>query len=57
MEEPKTKPMTLGELAARWQVSEKTVRKWIKPFRDELGTVHGRIFTARQVAIILSHLE
>ncbi|MBR3710388.1 MAG: hypothetical protein IKM99_05430 [Bacteroidales bacterium] len=50
-------PMTLTQLAARWQVSEKTVKKWIRPFREELGTIHGRIFTPQQVKIILGHLE
>ena len=55
--EPPPCPMTLRQLAARWQVSERTVRRWIAPFMDELGTVHGRLFTPRQVKIILEHLE
>lgn len=50
-------PMSLGELASRWNVSVRTVRRWIRPFRDELGTVHGKLFTPRQVKIILDHLE
>lgn len=49
--------MTLCQLAARWQVSERTARKWIKPLMAELGPVHGSIFTPRQVKIILEHLE
>lgn len=49
--------MTLRQLAARWNVSERTVRRWIKPFEDELGPVSGKIFTPRQVKIILDHLE
>lgn len=57
MSESDTKPMTIGQLAARWEVSEKTVRKWIKPFRKELGEIHGSLFTPRQVRIILDHLE
>ena len=51
------KPMTVSELAARWNVSRKTVLKWIRPFRAELGTIHGRIFTVQQVRIILDRLE
>lgn len=50
-------PMTITQLAARWQVNEKTVRKWIRPFRKDLGEVHGNLFTPRQVKIILDHLE
>ena len=49
--------MTLRQLAARWQVSERTVKKWIEPFRAELGHIDGKIFTPRQVKIILDHLE
>ena len=45
------------ELAARWNVSVRTVRRWIRPFRDELGPVHGKLLTPRQVKIILEHLE
>ena len=56
MSEPEYKPMTVLDLANRWQVDVRTVRKWIKPFRHELGTVCGNIFTPRQVKIILDHL-
>ena len=49
--------MTLHQLAVRWQVSERTVRRWIRPFEAELGEVHGKLFTPRQVKIILEHLE
>lgn len=55
--EPALHPMTLRQLAARWQVNEKTVKKWIAPFADELGPVQGNLFTPRQVKIILDHLE
>ena len=57
MSEAPLHPMTLCQLAARWQVSERTARKWIKPLMAELGPVHGNIFTPRQVKIILEHLE
>lgn len=49
--------MSVGELAVRWNVSRRTVRNWIKPFLDELGPIHGKLFTPRQVKIILEHLE
>ena len=49
--------MSLGELAARWNVSVRTVNRWIHPFRHELGHVNGKLFTPKQVKIILDHLE
>ena len=50
-------PMTMSQLAARWQVNKRTVRRWIEPFLSELGPVNGHLFTPRQVKIILEHLE
>ena len=55
MEEPR--PMTLKELADRWNVSVRTVRKWLEPFEDEIGPRVGNIYSSHQVKIILSKLE
>lgn len=49
--------MTLRQLALRWSVNERTVRRWIAPFISELGPINGKLFTPRQVKIILEHLE
>ena len=49
--------MTIRQFAARWQVSEKTAKKWILPFLKELGPVNGSLFTPRQVKIILERME
>ena len=49
--------MYIYELAQRWNVSDRTVRRWIKPFKDELGEIKGKLFTPKQVKIILEHLE
>lgn len=49
--------MTVNDLAARWGVSCRTVRRWIKPFEAEIGPRVGKIYNARQVEIILSKLE
>lgn len=57
MNEPDIHPMTLLQLAVRWGVSVRTVKRWIKPFEHELGRVEGKIFTPRQVKIIFEHLE
>ena len=57
MNERDLRPMTLLQLAARWNVSVRTVQRWIKPFEHELGHINGKLFTPRQVKIILEHLE
>lgn len=49
--------MTLKELADRWDVSVRTVRKWLKPFEEEIGPRIGNIYSPHQVEIILSKLE
>lgn len=49
--------MTLHQLAVYFQVSEKTMRKWIRPLREQLGHIYGNIYTPRQVKIIKEHLE
>ena len=55
--EPKYKPMSLNELASRWGVSCRTVRRWLKPFEAEIGPRVGNLYTAKQVETILSKLE
>lgn len=57
MNDAPIRPMTIRQFAARWQVSEKTAKKWILPFLQELGPVNGSLFTPRQVKIILERLE
>ncbi|MBQ5688785.1 MAG: hypothetical protein IIV21_02380 [Bacteroidales bacterium] len=49
--------MTLKELADRWGVSCKTVKKWLKPFEAEIGPKIGNVYSPHQVKIILSKLE
>lgn len=55
MEEPR--PMTLKELADRWNVSVSTVKKWLRPFEKEIGPRIGNIYSPHQVKIIRSKLE
>ena len=57
MTEKDCKPMTINDLAMRWGVSCRTVRKWLKPFMSEIGPKVGNLYNSRQVAIILSKLE
>ena len=51
------RPMTLKELADRWNVSVRTVRKWLKPFERDIGPRIGNVYSPHQVKIILSKLE
>lgn len=55
MEEPR--PMTLKEFADRWNVSVRTVKKWLKPFERDIGPRIGNVYSPHQVKIILSKLE
>lgn len=49
--------MSLKELAARWNVSCKTARQWLKPFEKEIGRKVGYLYSPHQVKVILSKLE
>lgn len=53
--EPKN---NLTGLAHDYKVSVKTMRKWIKPFLEEIEMDHkSRIFTPKQVSIIHKKLN
>ena len=57
MTEKDCKPMTVSDLAARWGVSCRTVKRWLRPFQSEIGPKEGNMYNPKQVAIILSKLE
>lgn len=50
------KPYTMKELCAIYQVSAKTMRKWLQPFSAQIGQRHGHIYNVAQVATIFDHL-
>lgn len=50
------KPYMLNELAKFYQVSDPTLRAWIKGFSDKLGKRIGRYYSAKQVEIIFEEL-
>lgn len=52
----RVKPYNQKELAFLYEVSPRTVKKWIKPFEQELGDKMGQIYTAKQVEIIFYKL-
>jgi transposase-like protein len=50
------KPYTLKELSHIYGISEKTMRRWLKPLKDQTGPKRSQYFTVRQVEIIFKNL-
>ncbi len=50
------KPYNLKELANLYQVSDKTIKRWLDHFSDELGEKYGNYYTIPQVRIIFDKL-
>lgn len=50
------KPYTSKELYNLYQVPRRTMEKWLKPFREEIGKRTGQWYTVKQVAIIFEKL-
>ena len=50
------KPYSVKELKQLYQVSHKTLAKWLLPFNKEIGERNGRFYTVPQVEIIFSKL-
>lgn len=46
----------LNELARFYQISDPTLRAWIKGFEEKLGKRVGRYYSAKQVEIIFEEL-
>jgi hypothetical protein len=50
------KPYTMKELCIIYQISDKTMRKWLVPFADKIGKRQGHIYNVTQVVVIFSNL-
>lgn len=50
------KPYSTKELAEIYGICDKTFKKWIKPFLDEIGIKQGRYYNVIQVKIIFAKL-
>lgn len=46
----------MKELCKIYQISDKTMRKWLAPFIDEIGERRGHIYNVAQVTIIFKRL-
>jgi hypothetical protein len=52
----KLMPYSLINLCSIYGVCDRTFKKWIAPFSEEIGSRRGRFFTITQVRTILKHL-
>ena len=50
------KPYSTKDLASIYDVCDKTMKKWIKPFTSEIGEKNGRYYSVAQVKIIFDKL-
>lgn len=50
------KPYSAKEIADIYGVCDKTLKKWIKPFNEQVGKKHGRYYNVAQVKIIFDKL-
>ncbi len=50
------KPYTMKELCEIYQVSDKTLRKWLEPFAEQIGKRQGHIYNVAQVVTIFTNL-
>jgi DeoR/GlpR family transcriptional regulator of sugar metabolism len=50
------RPYTIGELAALYGVTTKTIRRWLNPHKEAVGTREGRYYTALQIQQIFDRL-
>jgi transcriptional regulator GlxA family with amidase domain len=56
MEETVIRAMTIKELAALYQVSIRTFRRWLRPFHQEIGQREGWFYKPCQVKTIVQLL-
>jgi transposase len=50
------KPYNMKELCKIYGVSDKTMRKWMEPFSEEIGKRQGNIYNVAQIEVIFKHL-
>ena len=50
------KAYSTKELAAIYGVCNKTIKRWIGPFKKDVGTRNGRFYNVAQVTIIFTRL-
>lgn len=53
---PFNKPETLTSLAAKYNVTYITFRKWVKPIQDKINFKRKRTFTPAELKVIIEFL-
>lgn len=53
----KLKAYSITELARIYEVDPRTLKKWLKPFEEQIGEKQGRYFQIPQVKIIFKKLD
>lgn len=50
------KAYSIGELAAFYEISVRTMNRWLKPHYEKIGKREGRYYSIKQVSIIFEQL-
>ncbi len=50
------KVYSIGELAALYEISVRTMNRWLKPHLEKIGKREGRFYSVKQVSIIFDQL-
>ena len=50
------KAYSIGELATLYEISVRTMNRWLKPHAERVGKREGRFYTVKQVEIIFDLL-
>jgi len=50
------KVYSIGELAVLYEVSVRTMNRWLKPHLEKIGKREGRFYSVKQVSIIFDQL-
>lgn len=47
------RPCNIKELCTVFKVSYKTMARWLKPHKEQIGPMRGKTYTALQVGLII----
>lgn len=50
------KTYSVNEMAGLYEISKKTLNKWLRPFEKEIGERRGHFYNPKQVGIIFEKL-
>lgn len=50
------RPYTIAELAIIYGVCKRTLRKWLRPFQEDIGKRQGHFYSIAQVKIIIEKI-